>query len=224
MLLKLLAREAARLLENVRSGNPLDLPLVARQSGSWNHVDLEWIAKKVATVPGDFAEIGVFRGAAFRKVAALAAQQGRRAHAFDSFVGMNDPTPADDGGYPKGMFDVGGPDAFAQLMTACSVDRATYEIWPGYVPACFSQVPDGLRFAWAIVDLDQYQPTVDALNWVPGRLNPGGILALDDYVPAVNRGKLATRAIDEFLATAHGFERIAVFNQQMLLRKKAQGE
>lgn len=220
MLLKLLAHQAARLLENVRSGNPLNLPLVPRQTGSWNHVDLDWIATKVAAVPGDFAEIGVFRGAAFRKVAALAAQQGKRAHAFDSFKGMDDPTPADAGNYPKGMFDIGGPEAFVQLMTASGVDRATYDVWPGYVPAAFSEVPASLRFSWAIVDLDHYQPTVDALSWVSARLNPGGILALDDYVPAINRGKLATRAIDEFLATAHGFERLAVFNQQLILRKK----
>jgi len=220
MLLKLLAHEAARLLDNVRSGNPLDLPRVPRQSGSWNHADLEWIAAKVARVPGDFAEIGVFRGAAFRKVTTLAAEQGKRAHAFDSFTGMNEPTPADGGSYPKGMFDVGGPEAFEQLMTATGVDRALYDLWPGYVPASFSQVPDELRFSWAIVDLDQYQPTVDALRWAPARINPGGMLALDDYVPLVNRGKLATRAIDEFLATAHGFERVALFNQQMILRKK----
>jgi len=92
MLLKLLAHEAARLVENLRSGHPLDLPLVRRRSGTWNHVDLEWIASKVVNVPGDFAEIGVFQGAAFRKVAALAGKQGKRAHAFDSFVGLNEPS------------------------------------------------------------------------------------------------------------------------------------
>jgi len=221
MLLKLLAHEAARFVDNVRNGNPFDLPRVERQSGAWNHADLEWIAAKAANVPGDFAEIGVFRGAAFRKVAALAKQQGKRAHAFDSFTGMNEPTPADDGSYPKGTFDIGGPEAFVQLMTASGVDRALYDLWPGYVPGSFSKVPDDLRFSWAIVDLDQYQPTADALRWLPARINAGGMLALDDYVPVVNRGKLATRAIDEFLATDHGFEKIALFNQQMILRKKS---
>ena len=221
MLLTLLKREVARVVDNVRSGNPLDLPRVPRQTGTWNHADLEWLASKVSGVPGDFAEIGVFQGAAFRKVATLAEQQGRRAHAFDSFAGMNEPSPADAGSYPKGMFDIGGPETFVQLMTASGVDRARYDVWPGYVPECFARVPENLRFSWAIVDLDQYQPTADALRWVPARINTGGILALDDYVPVVNRGKLATRAIDEFLATAHGFERIALFNQQMILRKQS---
>ena len=112
MLLKLLAHEAARLVENLRSGHPLDLPLVRRRSGTWNHVDLEWIASKVVNVPGDFAEIGVFQGAAFRKVAALAGQQGKRAHAFDSFVGLNEPSSGDDASYPKGM-------VFSSLRFVC---------------------------------------------------------------------------------------------------------
>jgi hypothetical protein len=220
MLLKLLKREAARFVDKVRSGNPLDLPGVPRQSGSWNHADLEWLASKVSNVSGDFAEIGVFRGAAFRKVAALAGQQRKRAHAFDSFAGMNEPTPVDGPSYPKGMFDIGGPDEFVRLMTAAGVAREQYEIWPGYVPDCFANVPDNVRFSWAIVDLDHYQPTIDALHWVPARINDGGILALDDYVPKANKGILATRAIDEFLATDHGFEKIALFNQQMIMRKK----
>jgi hypothetical protein len=220
MLLKLLTREAARFLDNVRNGNPVDLPMVARQSGVWNHADLEWLAAKVNGVAGDFGEIGVFRGASFQKVAALAAQQGKRAHAFDSFSGMNEPTAADGSSYPKGMFDIGGPDEFVRLMTEAGVARELYDIWPGYVPASFAKVPDGLRFSWAILDLDHYQPTADALQWLPARINDGGILALDDYVPTINKGILATRAIDEFLATDHGFERVALFNQQMILRKK----
>ena len=116
MLLTLLTREAARLVDNVRQGNPLDLPRVPRQTGTWNHVDLEWLASKVRGVPGDFAEIGVFRGAAFRKVAALAGQQGKRAHAFDSFAGMAEPSTVDGPTYPKGMFDIGGSDEFIRLM------------------------------------------------------------------------------------------------------------
>ncbi len=219
MLLKLLKREAARFVDNVRGSNPLDLPRGPRQSGTWSHADLEWIAAKARDVPGDFAEIGVFRGAAFRKVAVLARQQGKRAHAFDSFIGMNEPTSADGPTYPKGMFDVGGPDAFVHLMTTAGVERALYDVWPGYVPECFTQVPDSLRFSWAILDVDHYQPTVDGLRWLLSRINDGGILALDDYV-VQNKGKLATRAIDEFLSINREFEKIALFNQHMILRKK----
>ncbi|HEV7820408.1 MAG TPA: hypothetical protein VGO84_04455 [Burkholderiales bacterium] len=134
---------------------------------------------------------------------------------------MNDPTPADGQSYPKGMFDIGGPEEFVRLTTKAGVARELYDLWPGHVPMSFADVPGDLRFSWVILDLDHYEPTADALRWLPARINNGGILALDDYVPNVNKGILATRAIDEFLATDHGFERIALFNQQMILRRKA---
>jgi len=217
MMLKRLAHSASRVLANSINGNPLDLPRVARQTGTWDHADIEWLASKVRTVAGDFAEIGVFRGAAFRKLATLASQQGKLAHAFDSFVGMNEPAAEDGGHYPKGKFDIGGPDQFASLMTEAGVERNCYELWPGYVPDCFAALPLDRRFSLAILDVDHYHPTVDALRWLSPRISRQGILALDDFLPHADI--LASKAIKEFLLTNHDFERIAFFNQQLILRK-----
>ena len=214
-----LAREFVRLGRLLAAGNPLDLPAVERRHGSWNHADLEWLAPKVANVAGDFAEIGVFRGAAFRKVAELAAVQNKHAHAFDSFAGMDEPTAADGNAYPKGKFDLGGPAEFERLMNKAGVARERYTMWPGYVPDCFGKVPPALRFSFVILDLDHYQPTVDALFWLQPRINAGGLLALDDYVSGADG--LATRAIREFRAKDKSFRRIAEFNQQLILQKIA---
>ena len=219
MLLRILAREASRLLGRAGENQAIELPEVVRRHGSWHHDDLEWMAGMVHDVPGDFAEVGVFRGAAFRKLAALATLQGKPAHAFDSFAGMDTPTEADGMHYPKGKFDIGGPAQFERLMTDAGVPRASYRIWAGYVPACFAQAPDTLRFAFAILDLDHYQPTGESLAWLAPRINDGGLLALDDFVPS--HDMLATRAINEFLAADHHFEKIAFFNQQLILRKRA---
>ena len=182
-MLGIIGRELARLARLFAAGNPLDLPDVPRAHGSWNHTDIEWLAPKVANVAGDFAEIGVFRGAAFRKVAELAARQGKLAHAFDSFAGMDEPTAADGTGYPRGKFDIGGPAEFTRLMDKAGVPRDHYRMWAGYVPRCFGGVPPELRFSFVILDLDHYKPTVDALQWLTPRINAGGILALDDYAP-----------------------------------------
>ncbi|MBI5107543.1 MAG: class I SAM-dependent methyltransferase [Rhodocyclales bacterium] len=219
MILKRLAHSTRRLLSNSIHGNPLDLPRVARQTGTWAHADIEWLASKVRTVAGDFAEIGVFRGAAFRKLARLASEQGKRAHAFDSFVGMNEPAAEDGGHYPKGKFDIGGPDQFSSLMSEAGVERSCYELWPGYVPDCFTAVPPGKQFSLVILDVDHYHPTLDALRWLSPRISPSGILALDDFLPHADI--LASKAIKEFLQTNHDFERIAFFNQQLILRKLA---
>ncbi len=219
MLFKLLAREASKLLGWIGANNPADLPEVERSPGTWHHADIEWLTNRVRGIPGDFAEIGVFRGATFRKVATLAAEQGRLAHAFDSFIGMDDPSPEDGTYYPKGKFDIGGPDEFVRLMTKAGVARDAYRVWAGYVPACFAPVPDTLRFALAILDVDHYRPTVEGLRWLPPHISDGGILALDDFLPHSNG--MATSAIREFLATKHGFEKIAFFNQQLILRKRS---
>jgi hypothetical protein len=191
---------------------------IERRPGSWHHADLAWLAGLAAGAAGDFAEIGVFRGAAFRKVAQLAHDQGRMAHAFDSFAGMADPGAQDGNQYARGMFDVGGPEAFAKMMDGQAVQRAWYRTWPGYIPACFAGVPQSLRFSLAILDVDHYEPTASALAWLAPRLSAGGILALDDYLEAYSM--LATRAIKEFLAGKPPFDIIAQFNQHLILKRR----
>ncbi len=130
---------------------------------------------------------------------------------------MDTPTEADGTHYPKGKFDIGGPAQFVRLLTEAGIPGASYRVWAGYVPACFAEVPDAQRFSLAILDLDHYRPTADSLAWLAPRITAGGLLALDDFVPA--HDMLATRAINEFLAVNKHFEKIASFNQQLILRR-----
>ena len=176
------------------------------------------MAESVNAVPGDFAEIGVYRGAAFRRLAILAHEQGRIAHAFDSFQGMGHPGPEDGGQYPKGKFDIGGPESFMRLMDEAGIPREHYRVWSGFVPSCFESFPAQSRFSLVVIDVDHYQPTADSLRWAAPRVNQGGVLALDDYLPATDL--LATKAIKEFLASAPEFDRVAEFNQQLILRRR----
>jgi O-methyltransferase len=216
MFIKLLRKElAGRLFGGAKPQLPPDRE---RHHGSWHGADLEWMAKSVRNVPGDFAEIGVYRGAAFRRLAALAHEQSRIAHAFDSFHGMGDPGPEDGEHYPKGKFVVGGPESFMSLMDDAGVPRDHYRLWPGYVPFCFEPFPGQARFSLVLIDVDHYQPTAESLRWAAPRVSRGGILALDDYIPATEL--LATKAIKEFLARESRFEPVAEFNQQLILRRK----
>ena len=216
MLFKRFKAELGRVLAG--SAPKVPLPDIDRKHGVWNHIDLDWMAAMVAMVPGDFAEIGVHYGLAFRRVAVLAHEQRKMAHAFDSFSGLAEPGPRDGQNYPKGKFDIGGPETFVIQMNKAGVPRHYYRLWPGYIPHCFEGVAADSGFSFVIVDVDHHQPTVDSLAWVAPRVSRRGILALDDYIP--HAPALATMAIDEFLAREPGFDVIAQFNQHLILRKR----
>jgi hypothetical protein len=208
-------KQELRRLRMARSDAP---PLIERQHGIWHHDDLGWMIGLVRGVPGDFAEIGVFRGETFQKLALHSHNQGKVSHAFDSFTGMAEPGAHDGTQYPRGKFDIGGSEQFIALMNEAGVSRTHYQIWPGYIPQCFESVPASLRFSLAILDVDHYQPTADGIAWLAPRITCGGILALDDYVESQNT--LATKAIKEFLTQKPDFDIIATFNQQLILRKR----
>jgi O-methyltransferase len=193
------------------------VPKDERKTGRWFHPDIERLCEMVSDLPGDYAEIGVFRGAAFVKVVEMAVSQSKMAHAFDSFTGMNDPATFDGVGYPKGKFDIGGPDAFVEIMEGCGVARESYRVHGGYIPECFDEVEESLQFSFAILDVDHYEPSVTALEWLWPRMVPGGILALDDFVPHFTG--LATRASKEFLRSKSDYNLVDFFNQQLILQK-----
>ena len=104
------------------------------------------------------------------------------------------------------------------LMDEADVPREYYRLWPGFIPACFTPFPARSDFALVVIDVDHYRPTADSLSWAAPRVSRGGILALDDYLPATDL--LATRAIKEFLAGTTDFDKVAEFNQQLILRRK----
>lgn len=173
---------------------------------------------RVADVPGDFAEIGVFRGDTFKRLAQLAKVLGKRAHGFDSFEGMAPPTEKDFGQYPTGKLSVGGVVAFEKIMQQGGVPTDAYKLWPGFIPECFAGFDDAISFA--LVDVDQYEPTVASLEWVWPRLSNDGVMVLDDYFR--KREGLAARAIEEWLekqdpVEAHVFDYV---DTQLYIRKR----
>jgi O-methyltransferase len=190
---------------------------IERVHGKWHDEDLQRWTHTVIDVPGDFAEIGVWQGDTFERLVRHARSQKRRAHAFDSFCGMNDPGPHDDQWYPKGKFDIGGVAKFYRLMEQKGIAADSYDVFQGYVPDCFKGVCNSQSYAFVIVDLDHYQPTVDALAFSWTRISPGGMLALDDFVPSHRHH--ATRAIKEFLRFQTDYDFADFYNQQLFLRK-----
>jgi len=167
---------------------------------------------------GEFAEIGVWRGEASQKLIRLSLAQNKRTHLFDSFCGMGEPGSFDSGSHPKGEFDVGGLAGFRSIMESHGFSNDEYFAWEGFIPNCFEQVSNDVRFSFVILDVDNYVPTRDSLKWVWPRINRGGILALDDFYPFGDVD--STKAIKEFLRERNDYYFLDFFNFQLFLRKE----
>lgn len=149
------------------------------------------IKRLLALAPaGPRIEMGVFRGATL----AVISQHSGETIGVDSFAGMAEPTdrdmPDDKNPYPKGRL-------------ACSMDNVaravpSARLIRGYVPAVLADVPDQL-YAFARLDMDHYEPTKAALDWLWPRMMIGGVLSCDDYF--AGNYFLASGAINEFCDT-----------------------
>ena len=142
-------------------------------------------------IAGEFAEVGVYRGATSRFLAACA--PARTLHLFDTFQGfaVHDREPEN------------AADARFQATSEATVRRAlgtavNAVIHPGYFPATTKGLEDR-QFALVLMDLDVYAPTLAGLEFFYPRLSRGGYVFVHDYnSPESNRA--CRRALTEFLA------------------------
>jgi O-methyltransferase len=188
-------------------------------SGLISDSNLASITRTIAGVQGDFAEIGVFRAATFTRLVPIANDQGKTAHGFDSFIGMDEPTGRDGVKYPKGRLSVGGVENFRGIMRNAGFGDDEYQLWPGYVPDCFTDCSPGLRFSLGLIDLDHYRPTLQSIEWFWPRLNPGGVVIFDDYF--IGRDELASPAVNEFFSdlAMSDYRALALDNDQLFIQK-----
>jgi hypothetical protein len=155
-------------------------------------VDEPLLRDLLARAPaGPRIEFGVFRGESL----ALIADHPGLTIGVDSFEGMAQPGPRDlpATAYPKGRL------AAAIEIAAAAVPKA--RLVKGFVPQVLEQIHEE-AFGFAQVDLDQYGPTLAALEWLQSltcsRMAPGGIILCDDVFPG--RTSLASGAVNDFCA------------------------
>jgi len=182
-------------------------------TGKLEKQKLQRIVNEVATLPGDYAEIGVYAGNNFRNLIVLAVEHGKKAWAFDSFRGMDKGTENDTPYYPKGKFDIGGVHNFIRKMPGTHGQE--YYAKEGYIPHCFEGIDE--TFSFIYLDVDTYTPTEKALPWAWEHLATNGYLLFDDYFREGNWGG-ASEPIDNFLKTVD-YEELEYENNQLLVRK-----
>ena len=139
---------------------------------------------------GSFAEVGVYRGHMSSFIHRLAPD--RTYYLFDTFQGFPEsdlePGVAEDSRFR---------DTSVDTVLRAIGDTQNIVIRQGYVPDTLKGL-ENERFAFVLLDLDLYNPTVASLEFFYPRLARGGYLAVHDYNnPESNWA--CKRAVDAFM-------------------------
>lgn len=130
---------------------------------------------KTSGISGDLAEFGVYKGGTAKLICHFAAGTGAVLHLFDTFAGMPANDEADHGQHKAGDFaDTSLPEVL-RCLEGCSVMA-----FPGIFPETAKGLED-CRYRFAHVDLDSFQGTAAALDFLLPRMASGGVILLDDY-------------------------------------------
>ena len=150
------------------------------------------LAKQASALPGDLAEVGVYKGGT-AKLLALSTERAKKAvHLFDTFAGM---PPADAAVDHHHEGDLG--DTSLEAVQRHLRDCDNVRFYAGFFPATAGPV-ENLRFCLVHVDADIYQSVKDSCKFFYPRMEVGGIMVFDDYGFSSCPG--ARKAVDEFFA------------------------
>jgi len=174
--------------------------------------------KLTLEVPGDIAELGVFRGMGLMTWANLLesysiGDRTKIVFGFDNWKGFTvfsseDGAPSEHANKVLGGFD---PGRFREeLEGALAIfDADRFVPWKARVKLVDGQietsVPEfvernpGVRFSLVHFDCDLYAPTKAALEAIWPRVSRGGVVLFDEY--GIHDWPGETQAVDEFLAT-----------------------
>lgn len=146
-------------------------------------------AEKVKELPGDVAEIGVYKGGTAKLLASTLPE--KNIHLFDTFEGMPEVTEWDK--HRKGDFS----DTSLEEVRDYLKDCLNVRFYPGLFPETANLVKEN-SFCLVHVDVDIYESTKAALEFFWTRLVPGGIMVFDDYNVKTCPG--TDKAVNEFFS------------------------
>ena len=134
---------------------------------------LEALCRRLGTVPGAVAELGVYRGDFARCLNALLPE--RTLYLFDTFSGFD---PEEARGYGEGFVR-----AHENTTVRAVLARLPHPEKAVLRPGLFPDSARGLeeRFALVSLDVDLEESSYAGLRWFLPRMAPGGYLLLHDY-------------------------------------------
>ncbi|MFA6019701.1 MAG: TylF/MycF/NovP-related O-methyltransferase [Rhodospirillales bacterium] len=125
-------------------------------------------------VPGDLAELGVYKGNSARIIHRIAPE--RRLFLFDTFNGFPD-RDLEPGDHRTDVFHDTSLEAVQDFVGRH--DNLIYR--PGYFPDTLDGMDEEAVFAFVHLDCDVYAPMKAALDYFYPRISPGGMLAIHDF-------------------------------------------
>jgi len=130
------------------------------------------LARSCANVPGEAAEVGVFRGGS--AVVISKALPNKKLHLFDTFSGQPEDDAHPAGPHKKGDFRNTTRSDVETFLKGCNV-------WfhPGKFPD--TAPADDATYSFVHLDADTLQATSAGLAYFLPRLSKGGVMVFDDY-------------------------------------------
>jgi O-methyltransferase len=164
-------------------------------------------AQRAMSVPGDFAELGVYKGGSAWLVGQI--KDDRPLHLFDTFEGLPDVDSSRDTHHRRADF----ADTSLTTVRLRLEGVSNVQYHAGFFPQSVAgREAMFQRFAFVHLDVDLYQSTLDGLRFFWPRLSPGGILISHDYQSLTCPGVRA--AFEEF-----GQAPIPIWDTQAMLIK-----
>jgi hypothetical protein len=143
--------------------------------------------KRTAKVPGDIAEVGVYRGGSAKII--CSAKGDRHLHLFDTFEGLPKVEEID----MVWPFYEGKFAASFESVQAYLKEFTNVFFYKGIFPATSDPVQEK-TFSLVNLDVDCYESTKLCLEFFYERMSPGGIILSHDYINAPG----VKKAFDDF--------------------------
>jgi O-methyltransferase len=139
-------------------------------------------------VRGSIAEAGVYKGEMSKFIHTVSPD--RKLFLFDTFEGFSNEE--------KNKGDTRFQDTSVAMVLQNIGDEKNITVRKGLIPATFSGLENEV-FAFVLLDLDKFTPSVDSLKFFYPRLARGGYLFMHDYNSAESDWA-CRRAFDGFMA------------------------
>jgi len=130
----------------------------------------ELIREAEGAPPGDFVEVGVYRGGSAKRLAEVARRTGRRLFLFDTFTGI----PMQREGVDHHKIGDFGDTSLAEVQR--EIPDAIFKV--GLFPVTLDD--DVGPIAFAHVDCDQYDSVFACCVELAPRMVSGGVIVFDD--------------------------------------------